>query len=230
MTSIRRSNERGHRGYRQSTDIALADAGSCSGGSCNHVRNSPAVFTKSATGRDAFLHAAVLGDPRRLNRSRNRANVSGQGCAMDATHMAHFYGGNPVNWRLGHDYVRLSLASAAVLSRTRRDVTQLDQRSCAFASTAPGTRSLLLVSGYTLGVIVGLVTGVCIGWSNSVRYWGMPLLKVVGPIPATAWIPLAMVVSPFGNCLVSGINRARGVVPGHDADCVWHFQYSRVLS
>ncbi len=55
---------------------------------------------------------------------------------------------------------------------------------------------LLLFSGYTLGVAVALVTGVCIGWSARVRYWGMPLLKVVGPIPATAWIPLAMVVSP----------------------------------
>jgi NitT/TauT family transport system permease protein len=41
-----------------------------------------------------------------------------------------------------------------------------------------------------------LITGVCIGWSTRMRYWGMPLLKVVGPIPATAWIPLAMVVSP----------------------------------
>ena len=47
-----------------------------------------------------------------------------------------------------------------------------------------------------LGVLVALVTGVCIGWSARMRYWGMPLLKVVGPIPATAWIPLAMVVSP----------------------------------
>ena len=54
----------------------------------------------------------------------------------------------------------------------------------------------LLFSGYTLGVIIGLITGVCIGWSASVRYWGMPLLKIVGPIPATAWIPFAMVVSP----------------------------------
>lgn len=54
----------------------------------------------------------------------------------------------------------------------------------------------LLLSGYTLGVIVGFISGVCIGWSRSVRYWGMPLLKVVGPIPATAWIPFAMVVSP----------------------------------
>lgn len=55
---------------------------------------------------------------------------------------------------------------------------------------------LLLLSGYVLGVIIALITGVCIGWSSHMRYWGMPLLKVVGPIPATAWIPLAMVVSP----------------------------------
>lgn len=55
---------------------------------------------------------------------------------------------------------------------------------------------ILLLSGYALGVTVGLISGICIGWSNPVRYWGMPILKVVGPIPATAWIPLAMVVSP----------------------------------
>jgi len=62
---------------------------------------------------------------------------------------------------------------------------------------------VLLLSGYAVGVIVGLVSGVCIGWSTSVRYWGMPLLKVVGPIPATAWIPLAMVVAP--STMVSAV-------------------------
>jgi NitT/TauT family transport system permease protein len=55
---------------------------------------------------------------------------------------------------------------------------------------------LLLLGGYGLGVAAGFVTGLCIGWSSHARYWGMPLLKVVGPLPATAWIPLAMVVSP----------------------------------
>jgi NitT/TauT family transport system permease protein len=55
---------------------------------------------------------------------------------------------------------------------------------------------VLLFSGYALGVLVALVTGVCIGWSTHMRYWGMPVLKVIGPIPATAWIPLAMVLSP----------------------------------
>jgi NitT/TauT family transport system permease protein len=62
---------------------------------------------------------------------------------------------------------------------------------------------ILLLGGYALGVTVGLVTGICIGWSVRVRYWGMPLLKVVGPIPATAWIPLAMVISP--NLTLSSI-------------------------
>jgi NitT/TauT family transport system permease protein len=66
--------------------------------------------------------------------------------------------------------------------------------------------SLLLLScGYLLGVIVGLITGICIGWFTHARYWGMPLLKVVGPIPATAWIPLAMVVSPNGRVAAIGL-------------------------
>ena len=55
---------------------------------------------------------------------------------------------------------------------------------------------ILLLSGYALGVAVGLFSGICIGWFPEARYWGMPVLKIVGPIPATAWIPLAMVLSP----------------------------------
>ena len=55
---------------------------------------------------------------------------------------------------------------------------------------------LLLLSGYVLGVLAGLISGISIGWSSPVRYWGMPILKIIGPIPATAWIPFAMVVAP----------------------------------
>jgi NitT/TauT family transport system permease protein len=61
----------------------------------------------------------------------------------------------------------------------------------------------LLLAGYAIGVVLGLITGVCIGWFAKGRYWGMPLLKVIGPIPATAWIPLAMVLSP--SPMLSGI-------------------------
>lgn len=63
---------------------------------------------------------------------------------------------------------------------------------------------LLLAGGYALGVLSGVITGICIGWFTPARYWGMPVLKMVGPIPATAWIPLAMVVSP--NAMVSAIS------------------------
>ncbi|MBV9125061.1 MAG: ABC transporter permease subunit, partial [Planctomycetes bacterium] len=55
---------------------------------------------------------------------------------------------------------------------------------------------LLLLSGYTVGLIAGLMSGVLIGWFPRCRYWGMPALKVVGPIPATAYIPLAMALFP----------------------------------
>jgi NitT/TauT family transport system permease protein len=56
-------------------------------------------------------------------------------------------------------------------------------------------RSLrLLLSGYLAGVCAGIVTGVLIGWFPRVRYWGMPALKIVGPIPATALIPLVMTI------------------------------------
>lgn len=64
---------------------------------------------------------------------------------------------------------------------------------------------LLLLSGYMLGVAIALVTGICIGWSSRARYWGMPLLKVIGPIPATAWIPLAMVLSPSSTFSAVGL-------------------------
>ena len=63
----------------------------------------------------------------------------------------------------------------------------------------------LLLSGYALGVVIALITGICIGWYPLARYWGMPLLKVIGPIPATAWVPLAMVLSPSGTWSAVGL-------------------------
>src|SRR5919204_738562 len=64
---------------------------------------------------------------------------------------------------------------------------------------------ILLSSGYFIGVMIALITGVIIGWFPHARYWGMPLLKVIGPIPATAWVPLAMVLSPSGTLSAVGL-------------------------
>jgi sulfonate transport system permease protein len=54
----------------------------------------------------------------------------------------------------------------------------------------------LLLGGYAIGTTLALISGVTIGWFPHARYWGMPVMKVIGPIPATAWIPLAMVIAP----------------------------------
>ena len=54
----------------------------------------------------------------------------------------------------------------------------------------------LLVLGYGIGLLVGLPTGVLMGWSPRAHYWLNPALRFIGPIPATAWIPLAMAVFP----------------------------------
>jgi NitT/TauT family transport system permease protein len=54
----------------------------------------------------------------------------------------------------------------------------------------------LLAAGFTLGLIVGFFTGVAMGWSRRANYWLHPIVRTVGPIPATAWLPLAFVVLP----------------------------------
>jgi NitT/TauT family transport system permease protein len=54
----------------------------------------------------------------------------------------------------------------------------------------------LLLTGYFIGAAAGVVTGVLMGWDKKIYYWLNPLLKVIGPVPATAWLPIAMNVFP----------------------------------
>lgn len=49
----------------------------------------------------------------------------------------------------------------------------------------------LLVHGIVLGSIVGFFTGVWVGWSRIAGYWVHPLLRFLGPVPASALLPLA---------------------------------------
>jgi NitT/TauT family transport system permease protein len=58
---------------------------------------------------------------------------------------------------------------------------------------------LLLLKGYLTGCTLGVVFGVLVGWFPEARRWGMPLLKLVGPIPATAMIPLTLMLFPTGG-------------------------------
>lgn len=54
----------------------------------------------------------------------------------------------------------------------------------------------LLFTGYLFGALAGVGTGILMGWSQRWHYWISPVMKVIGPVPATAWIPLAMVIFP----------------------------------
>jgi NitT/TauT family transport system permease protein len=76
----------------------------------------------------------------------------------------------------------------------------LDDRAILLDSTYHTLK--LLLTGFVGGVAAGVVSGVLIGWFRLLRYWGMPALKLIGPIPATALIPLAMVL--FANAFFSG--------------------------
>lgn len=53
----------------------------------------------------------------------------------------------------------------------------------------------LLFIGYFIGVSLGLVTGITCGYSKKVRYWVNPIIKFLGPIPTSTWIPVIMVIS-----------------------------------
>ncbi len=66
--------------------------------------------------------------------------------------------------------------------------------------------------GFGLGALFGYAGGVALGWSKPFAYWGMPILKLIGPVPATAWIPVTFYFFPttfdasvFIVALASGI-------------------------
>ncbi len=61
-------------------------------------------------------------------------------------------------------------------------------------STAYSLR--LLVHGFAAGGIVGFLVGATIGWSRVAGYWVHPVLRFLGPVPASALLPLAFFFAP----------------------------------
>jgi len=56
--------------------------------------------------------------------------------------------------------------------------------------------ALLLGSGVALGTITGFIAGVAIGWSTRIGYWLHPVLRILGPVPSTALLPLCFFLFP----------------------------------
>jgi NitT/TauT family transport system permease protein len=54
----------------------------------------------------------------------------------------------------------------------------------------------LLAIGYVVGGITGFLTGIATGWWKIAGYWLHPVLRFIGPLPATAWLPIAFFLFP----------------------------------
>ena len=54
----------------------------------------------------------------------------------------------------------------------------------------------LLSLGVVLGASAGCVSGVAIGWSQRIGYWVHPVLRLLGPVPSTALLPVCFFIFP----------------------------------
>ena len=54
----------------------------------------------------------------------------------------------------------------------------------------------LLTYGVAWGAAVGFLVGVSIGWSRAIGYWVHPVIRFLGPVPASALLPLAFFAFP----------------------------------
>lgn len=56
--------------------------------------------------------------------------------------------------------------------------------------------AVLLGFGVGLGAVCGFIAGVSIGWSTRIGYWLHPVLRILGPVPSTALLPLCFFLFP----------------------------------
>ena len=56
-----------------------------------------------------------------------------------------------------------------------------------------------LFTGFFAGASVGLVSGILAGWSRKIDYWISPVMRIIGPIPSTTWIPLIMAIMSLAS-------------------------------
>jgi NitT/TauT family transport system permease protein len=77
----------------------------------------------------------------------------------------------------------------------------LEERDFLLANTGYSLR--LFLFGFLSGIVLGVGTGILIGWFAKVHYWVFPVLKITGVVPAVAWMPFALTVFP--TSFVAGV-------------------------
>ena len=96
-------------------------------------------------------------------------------------------------WEIGTAKLALLPSPFFAPPQSLIDVAYEDWRRLGL-STAYSLR--LLANGFVIGALIGFVTGVSIGWSRIAGYWVHPLLRFLGPVPASALLPLAFFFAP----------------------------------
>ncbi len=77
----------------------------------------------------------------------------------------------------------------------------LDEYGFLLENTGYSLRLFFL--GFLSGILLGVGTGILIGWFPRVYYWVFPVLKITGVVPAVAWMPFALTVLP--TSFVAGV-------------------------
>lgn len=54
----------------------------------------------------------------------------------------------------------------------------------------------LLFFGIVIGGVIGVITGIIIGWNKTINYWISPITRFIGPMPTAIWIPISLLVFP----------------------------------
>ncbi len=57
----------------------------------------------------------------------------------------------------------------------------------------------LLLQGIACGFVAGMVYGTLMGYSRFFNYWLQPFIKIIGPVPSTAWMAISMVLAPSSH-------------------------------
>ena len=144
--------------------------------------------------------------------STQQAPIAAGGAARTATTSGRALGANAARWGAG----AASLA-ACLLAWQWAAASHLDLGLVTFQNVPPPTEvahagwallqspqllghlkaSLARVfSGFVVAALVGILLGLAIGRSRRLENWLMPPLEMLRPIPAVAWIPLAILMFP----------------------------------
>lgn len=71
----------------------------------------------------------------------------------------------------------------------------------------------IALTGYTLGAVIGVPLGICMGWFKKVDLFVTPLFDLIRPIPTIAWIPLMILWLGIGLLAKSSIVFLSAFVP-----------------